>query len=157
MRHSCPPNTRRLRSGFMAHTLRTLVRFSARIKRTAEIHPGAVIKRTLTINDSTFSGHTSDNDTAILNESTLTVKPSEFVSNTAGISGGAIFSLGTLTVSNSAFSDNETIASVGAGIYTSGTATVANGTFSGGVAGTGGGRIASGGTLSSAAACSPRT
>ena len=67
---------------------------------------------------------------------TLTVTNSTFSDNSATY-GGGIYNEGTLTVTNSTFSGNS--ATYGGGIYNQGTLTVTNSTFSGNTANTGGG------------------
>jgi len=75
---------------------------------------------------------------------TLTVTNSTFSDNSATY-GGGIYNEGTLTVTNSTFSGNS--ATYGGGIYNQGTLTVTNSTFSGNAATTYGGGIYNQGTL----------
>ena len=86
----------------------------------------------------------------IYSAGTLTITDSTFSDNSAGAAaGGGISNVsGTLTVTNSTFSGNSA-GSAGGGIYTNGgTATITNSTFSGNSASTGGGGIyIGGGTL----------
>ena len=84
---------------------------------------------TLTVNNSTFSGNTANVGGGISAGGTVTVSRSTFDGNTANYSGGGIYSSGTLIVSNSTFSGNTT--RDGGGIFNGsyGTLTVTNSTF----------------------------
>jgi len=64
----------------------------------------------------------------ILNDGTLTVTNSTFTNNTASGDGGGILNDGTLTLTNSTFTNNTTTDS-GSAIYNPGTLTVTNSTF----------------------------
>jgi predicted outer membrane repeat protein len=71
---------------------------------------------------------------AIESLGTLTVTDSAFSGNFAFNFGGAIESSGTLTVTNCTFSENSAIGGSGGAIFTGGTLTVTNSTFVGNVA-----------------------
>ena len=64
----------------------------------------------------------------ILNDGTLTLTNSTFTNNTASGDGGGILNDGTLTLTNSTFTNNTTTDS-GSAIYNPGTLTVTNSTF----------------------------
>ncbi len=86
---------------------------------------------TLTLNDLTIAhGNWSSDGGAIENQGTLTVTNSTFTDNSAGL-GGGIFNAATLTVTNSTFELNS--AHLGGGIFNNSGATlnVSNSTFSG--------------------------
>ncbi|HUN58678.1 MAG TPA: right-handed parallel beta-helix repeat-containing protein [Candidatus Binataceae bacterium] len=70
---------------------------------------------------------------------TLTVTNSTFSDNSAGDGGGGIYSAGKLSVTNSTFNSNNGSDSSGGGIYNYGTATVAKSTFDNNSADYGGG------------------
>ncbi len=82
----------------------------------------------VTLLDSTLSGNTADTGGAVFSVGNLTIHNSVFSAN-AGELGGAIYNnFGTLTVSGSVFSLNQTTDD-GGGIYTRGVATFSNSTF----------------------------
>jgi predicted outer membrane repeat protein len=108
---------------------------------------------TLTVRDSVFLGNSADRGGGIWNFGTATVQDSTLCGNTATVGGGIFndsgtFYLGTLIVRGSTFSDN-TASDSGGGLYNLGTVTVQQSTLSGNTAGTGGGGIFNGasGTL----------
>ena len=80
---------------------------------------------------------------AIYSQGTLTITNSTFTNNTAGR--GSIYNDGTATITNSTFSSNSATAN-GGGISNNGTVTVTNSTFSGNTATYGGGIFNSTGT-----------
>lgn len=89
---------------------------------------------TLTVNDSTFSGHMApDFGGAIANFGTLAVTNSTFSGNSA-FAGGAIDNNGTLTVTNSTFWGNSGANGGGAIFNAAGTLLVTNSTFAGNLA-----------------------
>jgi hypothetical protein len=92
------------------------------------------ISQTLNLNALTIvNGECTNCDGGgIVNHGTLTVSNSTFSDNSAD-NGGGIYSAGTLMVTNSAFSINRAyaVAAGGGGIYNVGTAAVTNSTFSG--------------------------
>jgi predicted outer membrane repeat protein len=118
---------------------------------------GAFEKRVFSINSGIHfgvhnltiaNGNSTGDGGGIYNTGTLTVTDSTFSDNSANFNGAGIYNNGTLTVTNSTFSDNSAYTS-GGGIYNTGTGTltVTNSTFSGnGVDGYGGG-IYNDGTL----------
>lgn len=82
----------------------------------------------------------------VYNVGTLTVTNSTFSNNSAD-NGGGVYNQGTLTVTNSVFSGNSANLWGGGGVYNEGTLTVTNSTFSGNSAGEGGGGILNWATL----------
>ena len=104
---------------------------------------------TVNVSDSTFSGNYTENPNyigyggGIANSGTLTVNNSTFTGNSTN-NGGGIYNSGTLLVSNSTFSSNS--AAYGGGIHNYGTITAESSTFSGNSAFSGGG-INNSGTL----------
>jgi CSLREA domain-containing protein len=104
-----------------------------------------VFSAAATISGLTMSGA---NDSAILNEGTLTLKNSTISNNSSGSDGGGIANLGTLAVANDTIRGN-TAHFVGGGIWNFGNATITASTISGNESTLfGGGGIANGGTLS---------
>jgi len=115
----------------------------------AEVRPFYIaISSTVTIQDMTITdGNVTDDGGGIYNSGTLTVDNSALSNNSAheGGGGGGIYNNGTLTVSNSTVSGN--YGNDGGGIYNySGTATVSNSTLSDNVTPLGGGGIKNSGT-----------
>ena len=95
------------------------------------------------------NGNVSDHGGGIRNDAgTLTITNSVLSGNNSGppFNGGGIYNTGTLTITNSAFSSNSS-SSYGGGIDNGGTLTIANSTFSGNNAGGFGGGIYNQGTL----------
>lgn len=76
----------------------------------------------------------------IYNTGTVTTTNSTFSDNSAGTSGGGIYNFGTVTITNSTFSGNSANTS-GGGIYNNSTLTITNSTFSGNSANYSGGII----------------
>ena len=74
----------------------------------------------------------------IFNEGTLTITNSTFSENIGDTYGGGIYNQGSLNIVNSTFSNNEAV-STGGGIYTLGSLTITNSTFSHNAASVGGG------------------
>jgi filamentous hemagglutinin family protein len=107
---------------------------------------------TVNINDLTVANGKSDGNGggAFINaRSILNLTNSIFSSNSASVSlnsGGAIYNLGTTTISNSKFSNNN-LASFGGAIYNSGSATIINNIFSGNLSQIAGGAIYNSGIL----------
>ena len=103
----------------------------------ANAFPGSLTidgtEQSITVNGASLYGVLVVNTGATLNLNNLTI------ANATDFSGGAIFSEGTLTVTNSAFSDNS-----GGAIVSGETVSVTNSTFSGNSAGNGGGAIYNG-------------
>jgi hypothetical protein len=92
------------------------------------------------------AGLIRDSGGAVFNEGTLTVSNSTFTNNTASIAGAIYNEYGTLTVTNSTFTGNSADTGGGGAIENAlGTATVSNSTFSGNSAGGSGGGIFNGG------------
>jgi predicted outer membrane repeat protein len=125
--------------------------FSGNSSSGANAGPGGAIANEsevpalLTVSDSTFSGNSGGSGGAIGSIGPVTVTGSTFTGNLA-VDGGAIYALeGTLTVANSTFSGNSAgDTHVGGGIVAiRGLATIINSTFVGNSAG-GGGAISGG-------------
>ncbi|HRQ13715.1 MAG TPA: right-handed parallel beta-helix repeat-containing protein, partial [Promineifilum sp.] len=97
----------------------------------------------LTVNDTTISGGSSvagARGGAIYSLGILTIDNSTFSGNDAGLNGGAIFSAGpTMTITGSTFSGNSAYSAGGAIFVSSGTTDITNSTISGNTAGYGGG------------------
>jgi hypothetical protein len=99
-----------------------------------------------TVTNSTFSGNRTNNKSpnsiggAIFSLGTVTITNSIFLNNTAASSGGAIGSWGSTNISNSTFSNNYADEVSGA-IFANGPLTVTNSTFTGNSAGTSAGGL----------------
>ncbi len=78
---------------------------------------------TVTIHNLTLANGDADNGGAIYNRGSLTVTDSTFTNNSAGVTGGAIYNQGTLTVTHGKFIDNSAFSSGGA-IYNIGDLTL---------------------------------
>ena len=93
------------------------------------------------------SGGTTENGGALYVDSgaSATLNNVNLHDNSAGLSGGGIYNLGTLTVNNSTFTHNSAATGDGGGIRNAGLLTVTQGTLSGNTAATGGGGISSSG------------
>ncbi len=86
---------------------------------------------TLTITDSAFFGNSANYGGGIYNYGSLTVMNSAFSDNSATAYGGGIDNYDTLTITNSAFSGNSAVTGGGGVNNNAGTAAITNSTFSG--------------------------
>jgi hypothetical protein len=91
---------------------------------------GAVLNAgTVAVVDSTIDGNQADNGGGLANSGLANISGSTFSNNAAVRGGGAIFSSGTLYVTNSTISSNVAADEGGAGIYCTGKTTITNATI----------------------------
>lgn len=99
---------------------------------TADVQAGAIINTdTLTINGTVFSENASDfNGGAIVSNDTLALTAATFSKNTAGEDGGALYTEQNVTINTTIFDDNTSGDWGGAALFNIGTVSIADSTFS---------------------------